>query len=99
MIYDYQNNTQRLLQGHCNKITCTAYYRDKRDPRQEDYIGNIIITADVYPFNSSPPAQLWPRLCLPRPCPCWLLSNLLAGGVFAGLRGSLLSFHSFHTFL
>jgi cilia- and flagella-associated protein 251 len=25
VIYDYENNTQRLLQGHCNKITATAY--------------------------------------------------------------------------
>ena len=38
VIYDYGNNTQRLLQGHCNSITCTAYNQ------RED----IIVTADVY---------------------------------------------------
>ena len=25
VIFDYGNNTQRLLQGHCNRITTTAY--------------------------------------------------------------------------
>ena len=43
VIYDYDNNSQRLLQGHviweftqCNKITCTGYNRERE----------IIVTAD-----------------------------------------------------
>jgi WD40 repeat protein/Ca2+-binding EF-hand superfamily protein len=39
VIYDYKANTQRLLQGHCNKITCTAYCV------QED----LLVTADHGP--------------------------------------------------
>lgn len=39
VIYDYENRTQRLLQGHCNKITCCTYCPDRR----------IIITADKGP--------------------------------------------------
>ena len=37
IIYDYENNTQRLLQGHCNKVTCVGYNL------KED----IIVTADL----------------------------------------------------
>jgi len=30
VIYDYEQQTQKLLQGHCNKITATACSDDKR---------------------------------------------------------------------
>ena len=30
VIYDYQQKTQKLLQGHCNQITATACSEDKR---------------------------------------------------------------------
>ena len=36
VIYDYREKTQKLLQGHCNKITCTACSIDK----------SLIVTAD-----------------------------------------------------
>ncbi|EAS05799.2 WD-40 protein, putative (macronuclear) [Tetrahymena thermophila SB210] len=39
VIYDYENNTQRLLQGHCNRITATAYCK----------FSDIIVTADCGP--------------------------------------------------
>ena len=39
MIYDYENNSQRLLQGHCNRISCSTYCP------QEDFI----VTADIGP--------------------------------------------------
>jgi WD40 repeat protein len=39
VIYDYENRTQRLLQGHCNKITSCSYCPDR----------GIIITADKGP--------------------------------------------------
>lgn len=37
VIYDYQAQTQRLLQGHCNKIHCVDYNK----------YADIIVTADV----------------------------------------------------
>ena len=36
VIYDYEKRTQKLLQGHCNQITCTACSEDK----------SLIVTAD-----------------------------------------------------
>ena len=30
VIYDYENRTQLILQGHCNLITCAAVSEDKR---------------------------------------------------------------------
>jgi len=30
VIYDYENRTQVILQGHCNCITCCAVSKDKR---------------------------------------------------------------------
>lgn len=36
VIYDYEEKEQKLLQGHCNKITCTACSADK----------SLIVTAD-----------------------------------------------------
>jgi len=30
VLYDYSTKTQRLLQGHCNRITATACSEDKR---------------------------------------------------------------------
>jgi WD40 repeat protein len=36
VIYDYDEKEQKLLQGHCNKITCTACSADK----------SLIVTAD-----------------------------------------------------
>lgn len=36
IIYNYTTKTQKLLQGHCNKITCTACSHDK----------TLIVTAD-----------------------------------------------------
>jgi len=36
VIYDYMEKEQKLLQGHCNKITCTACSPDK----------SLIVTAD-----------------------------------------------------
>ncbi|CAK90550.1 unnamed protein product (macronuclear) [Paramecium tetraurelia] len=39
VIFDYGNNQQRLLQGHCNKISCTAYCKEL----------DIIVTADAGP--------------------------------------------------
>ncbi|XP_077995257.1 cilia- and flagella-associated protein 251-like [Glandiceps talaboti] len=30
VVYDYANNSQRLLQGHCNNISCTCVSEDKR---------------------------------------------------------------------
>lgn len=36
VIYDYREKEQKLLQGHCNKITCTACSEDK----------SLIVTAD-----------------------------------------------------
>lgn len=36
VIYDYEEGEQKLLQGHCNKITCTACSADKK----------LIVTAD-----------------------------------------------------
>ncbi len=36
VIYNYETKTQKLLQGHCNLITCTACSEDK----------NLIVTAD-----------------------------------------------------
>jgi len=38
VLYDFENNTQRLLQGHCNKITCTAVCALEE--------GDIVVTAD-----------------------------------------------------
>jgi WD40 repeat protein len=37
VIYDYENRTQLILQGHCNYISCCAVSRDKR----------WIVTSDV----------------------------------------------------
>ena len=36
VIYNYSNQGQRLLQGHCNMITCTAFCASR----------DILITAD-----------------------------------------------------
>jgi len=36
VIYDYEARTQKLLQGHCNQITCTTCSEDKA----------LIVTAD-----------------------------------------------------
>ena len=41
MIYDYENRTQRLLQGHCNKITSCTFCPER----------NIIVTADKGPSS------------------------------------------------
>ena len=41
VIYDYENRTQRLLQGHCNKITSCSFCPER----------NIIITADNGPSS------------------------------------------------
>ena len=30
MIYDFENRTQMILQGHCNPITCCAVSADKK---------------------------------------------------------------------
>jgi len=36
VVYDYEQKKQKLLQGHCNQITCTACSEDK----------SLIVTAD-----------------------------------------------------
>ena len=41
VIYDYENRTQRLLQGHCNKITSCTFCPER----------NIIVTADKGPSS------------------------------------------------
>jgi WD40 repeat protein len=37
VVYDYENRTQLILQGHCNQISCSTVSKDKR----------WIVTADV----------------------------------------------------
>ena len=56
IIYDYENRTQLLLQGHCNAISATCVSADKK----------FIVTADSAPSSSVVRAiriALCPHLC------------------------------------